>query len=741
MRINNKYIYIVFLTLFLNLSISFCLNYEKPYPNFNSLRFMLKDNVLKSSYIYYWDFYLNKTNLNISGRVYLNFTTKSFIHMAITREEPTNIKECTDLKEFSVFYRRDKVFNLTVDLDYGQYYLVLCTDEDTEIHGNLRNNSIGILKTYFPIHLLKNKEYPVPVGIVDYGIVEKNNYLFVYSYKTKGFIGLVRIKELYAINESYPRDYRYSVDFQLNSWLIVEKEGEIHYYWVQNSIILDTKDETLYFLTNIWNMTNEDSNICEGCIIGKGNLKLVEYSNFTKSIYISHSDVYYLSYFNDILFGYEINTKNQEKLCIDFFFFDENGNKKIFDSACFENYDNANAYFYVSGGGFDNKPLNVELVITGPGDEYTTVNVEKIDVEMALFTSNLDYVPSAYNFGYCTAENVNNVKFDNIYNNFIAFKTGQDEFRLIYEKINEVIERPLYRVDVIDKESILNRTMVIYAGGSFSLELPGKVYYKSNDTRLILKYWKVNGRILRTLTNLTVTENMIIEPIWEHEYLVSFRFVTEDNILLNNFTNVSIDKNLKLKDQMWVKEGYTLKKVFIEDEEINLSNPVVIDSPGVYVIRLPLYKIELVLLDKNGTLINKEVSLPDDVYLVKHKNTFLTLSSINITCLKVGNLTYYLDKPVYINRSGIYTVRTNIEKKVISLKDLFGFPVKYHKLSVVCNNTIFDVNYTNAQGIALLYYLEGCEIRYKKVILTLTSKIIIGLLVLCVFVILGLKLL
>ncbi len=604
----------------------------------------------------------------------------------------------------------------------------------------MRDNSIGILKTFFPISLLKNRGYPAPVGIVDYGILEKEDYLFVYSYKTKGFIGLVRIKELYAINESYPRDYRYSVDFQLNSWLIVEKKEKIHYFWIQNSIVLDTNDETLYFLTNIWNMTDEDSNICENCIIGKGNLKFVKYSNFTKSIYISHSDVYYLNYFNDIIFGYEVNTKNKEKLCIDFFFFDRDGNKEIFDSACFKSYDNTDAYFYVSGGGFDNKPLNVELVITGPGDEYTTISVEKMDVEMALFTSDLEYIPSAYNFGYCTAENVNNVKFDTIYNNFVVFKTGYDEFRLIYEKINEVMEKPLYRIDIIDKEGILNRTMVIYANESFSLELPDKVYYKSNDTRLILKFWKVNGKIFENLTNLIVTENIIIEPVWEHEYLVSFKFLTGDDIPLENFINISVDKNLELRDQIWIEEGYMLKKVFVEDKEINLSTPVVIDDPGVYIVRLPLYKIELVLLDKNETLINKEVSLPDDVCLVKRKNTFLTLSGINITCLKVGNLTYCLDEPIYINRSGKYFVHTNIEKKVISLKDFFGFPIKYHKLSVICNDTVFDVNYTNAQGIALLYYLEGCEIRYKKVILTSTSKIIISLLVLCVFVVLGLKL-
>lgn len=97
---------------------------------------------------------------------------------------------------------------------------------------------------------------PAPMGIGDFGLINKSGHLTGTVLNTPSFEGTINVNNMTAFNLG--NDGPYSVSFQLNT--VTYKTtlfGKSNYeFWTQNVVFYSTRTHTLQFIDNIWNFSS-----------------------------------------------------------------------------------------------------------------------------------------------------------------------------------------------------------------------------------------------------------------------------------------------------------------------------------------------------------------------------------------------------------------------------------------------------------------------------------------------------
>ncbi|MGC8655393.1 MAG: thermopsin [Thermoplasmata archaeon] len=258
---------------------------------------------------------------------------------------------------------------------------------------------------------LYSKE-PAPIGVADFGIGPGNK---PYEYSTNSFMGNIYVKSLYAYNNSINQSQAWA-SFQLNVNLVFKNGNTSYVYWIQNVAEVNTSDNYVGFVDNIWNFSSPSSSMNNSSVSGYG------------TVTSSGNSSYYYSIANQSLTGNGINLSAPYniKLAVNT---GVGSNGKPYVAFLYNDgygwvlYDNVSFIFakrlYVKPAflvdGYNYEPTGYtfydgELIIGGPGNGTNTFDLRSAVFINLLFWNGHNYqdVPNAYNFGSNTAETVSN---------------------------------------------------------------------------------------------------------------------------------------------------------------------------------------------------------------------------------------------------------------------------------------------------------------------------------------------
>ncbi len=153
----------------------------------------------------------------------------------------------------------------------GTYYLLIYNDiQNLSAEVTYRVSTIPV--NIYAMH----RSLPAPIGIADYGILNRSGVLVPYVERFSEVVGMTTIYELRAYNSTPPPGISpYSASVQLNAVMIVNDSSGVQYYWLQNVILFDTNNDTMQLLNDVWNLTSRNSVLYAHDISGRGILKLV----------------------------------------------------------------------------------------------------------------------------------------------------------------------------------------------------------------------------------------------------------------------------------------------------------------------------------------------------------------------------------------------------------------------------------------------------------------------------------
>lgn len=253
---------------------------------------------------------------------------------------------------------------------------------------------------------------PAPMGIADYGIGPN---LQPYSYGTQAFLGIVKVNSLNTYNSSLNLSANW-MSFQLNVNLLFENGNNEFTYWIQDVANLDTSNNYIQFIDNIWNDSSISSSMYSSTVLGNGTIGNSGGTGFYycwANQYLPGNDVY-LSYPYTIQFEVITYINALGYPAVEFLYNDGYG-WVTYDNAVFifSNDLTSYPYFLVDGYQYepDGKVYDAELILGGPGSGYQTYDVDSsLFLQLEFWNgNNFQMVPNAYNFGSHTAEGISNV--------------------------------------------------------------------------------------------------------------------------------------------------------------------------------------------------------------------------------------------------------------------------------------------------------------------------------------------
>ncbi len=280
---------------------------------------------------------------------------------------------------------------------------------EMESHGFQENK--GNLSSVNPFQLYTKE--PAPVGVTDFGIGPNDK---PYEYSTNSFLGNVYVNYLSTYNSSINQSQTW-VSFQLNVNLVFIDGNVPYVYWIQNVAEVNTSNNYVGFVDNIWNFSSASSSMNNSSVSGSGTVTSA-----------GNTDYYY-SIANQTLRGNEINLTAPYRISLNVTA-GVGGNNKPYVSFLYNDgygwvsYDNVSFIFATRLNsepaflvdGFNYEPTgytyyDAELIAGGPGNGTSTFD-EKSSVAMNLLYwngHNYQDIPNAYNFGSNTAEAISNV--------------------------------------------------------------------------------------------------------------------------------------------------------------------------------------------------------------------------------------------------------------------------------------------------------------------------------------------
>lgn len=267
---------------------------------------------------------------------------------------------------------------------------------------------------------------PAPMGIADYG-KDPNG---AYAYNTTSFVGIVTIASL-STQDNSTGDPRMS--FQLNVNLVFRTNAGLYVYWIQDMARIDTSSGYVSFLDNIWNSSASKANMSaiSGVLIGSGQIRSSNFGSYSQSWYYDWANE--SSGLPRILPGNDINlTYPTTPTTITFnvtswvsssgkpmvsFAYDDGYGLITYDTVTFADVTGPTAFMGFEVDGFDYNPAgwfyDSELILGGYGgmaSDNTTDLQSNVTLQLEYWNgNNYQIVPSAYNFGSDTGENIDNV--------------------------------------------------------------------------------------------------------------------------------------------------------------------------------------------------------------------------------------------------------------------------------------------------------------------------------------------
>lgn len=262
-------------------------------------------------------------------------------------------------------------------------------------------NSVNVNELY-------NQE-PAPMGIADFGIGPGNT---PYSYSTSSFMGIAKISSLTVYNSTSGSS---SMTFQLNVNLEFYIGNTEYVYWIQDVAFIDTSNNNIQFIDNVWNMSSPNANMYTSTISGNGQVST------------SGGTGYYYDIASNTLSGNNINlaypatvrfmvnsTVSSGEPQVSFMYNDGSG-WQTYDlvSFIFAPQMTSDYGFVVNGYQYDPTGYlfyDAELILGGPGGgSQTTDTGSSLALQLQYWNGhNYQMVPNAYNFGSNTAEGIDN---------------------------------------------------------------------------------------------------------------------------------------------------------------------------------------------------------------------------------------------------------------------------------------------------------------------------------------------
>ena len=114
---------------------------------------------------------------------------------------------------------------------------------------------------------------PVATGLTDYGVQKLSGTAKAYEEKISQVVGSAVIYKIAAYNAT-PVEYSspYGAGLQLNVMLGVNTTSGRYVYWLQNTLTLDTNNDTAYLVDNIWNDSFGSAQLSNSTVKGTGDV-------------------------------------------------------------------------------------------------------------------------------------------------------------------------------------------------------------------------------------------------------------------------------------------------------------------------------------------------------------------------------------------------------------------------------------------------------------------------------------
>lgn len=250
---------------------------------------------------------------------------------------------------------------------------------------------------------------PAPMGIADFGVGDSG----AYQYATNSTLGIVSIGSLSTMN-STGSDAALSI--QLNVNLKFTSSNQLFVYWIQDVAQLDSNNNTIQFLDNVWNFSSSSAAVGFG-ISGNGQLK-----QFTSSESFYYDVASSSLPGNGISLSYpstvslEVNattsaSREPELLLA----YNDGFGWVTFDRVTFTSASHLDSLTGFTVDGFTYNPVGVyydsELVLVGECCAWSANDIQS-DVNLQLDYwngNNYQEVTNAYNFGSDSGETMGNV--------------------------------------------------------------------------------------------------------------------------------------------------------------------------------------------------------------------------------------------------------------------------------------------------------------------------------------------
>ena len=258
---------------------------------------------------------------------------------------------------------------------------------------------------------------PAPMGIADYGLGLNR---VPYNYSSESFLGVIDINSLKTYNSSLL--VLGNVTFQLNLNMVFSYEGKSYVYWVQDVLYLNTSNNEVSFLDNIWNLSSSNANMFNSTVLGDGTVSSAGNSNFYFDFASNSSSGNNISLKYPATIYLKMNATVSSLGIPEVVFLYNDGYGWIaYDKAIFHFVTKSGVapYFYVDGAAYNpfGTYYDAELVMGGPGNGSRTSDVNSSLYLMLEYYNGNNYqaIQNAYNFGSDTQESVNNFNSSGVY--------------------------------------------------------------------------------------------------------------------------------------------------------------------------------------------------------------------------------------------------------------------------------------------------------------------------------------
>jgi flagellar basal body-associated protein FliL len=343
---------------------------------------------------------------------------------------------------------------------------------------------------------LYSKE-PAPMGIADYGIGPNGQ---PFKYRTSKFLGIISVNNLETYNASLNQS-AYWMTFQLNVNLFFENGNTQYAYWVQDVAFVNTSDNYVQFIDNIWNSSSSGGNMFNSTVLGNG------------TVGNSSGTGFYYDFANQTLPGNDIPLSYPYNIQFEVIsYMDSQGYPAVAflynDGYGWVTYDNANfvfardltsypeflvdGYQYEPSGNF----YDAELILGGPGGGTQTYDVSSsLNLQLEYWNGhNFQMVENAYNFGSDTAEGVSNVVSSAMYFSengsiFESILNGSGQLSQVYNQSDIGI------VNISSSLSsgylIVNNKKYNFIDGDVNITVAPGTYFFSlySSSGLLIKEW------------------------------------------------------------------------------------------------------------------------------------------------------------------------------------------------------------------------------------------------------------